>query len=212
MGVLTLASPKSLKVACQALGRADPTLRRHMKAVGPCTMLPPRSLVPFEALCSAIGHQQLNGTAAMTILGRFKDRFGGGRWPKAADVVKKPVSALRTVGLSEAKALAIKDLAQKVLDGTVPTAAELRRLSDEAIIERITEVRGIGRWTVEMLLMFRLGRLDVLPVDDFGVRKGFSQLYRRPQMVKPKALLQFGERWRPYRSVAAWYMWRVLDV
>ena len=112
----------------------------------------------------------------------------------------------------EAKALAIKDLAHKVLDGTVPNAATLRRLPDEAIIERLTQVRGIGRWSVEMLLMFRLGRLDVLPVDDFGVRKGFSQLYRHREMVKPKALLEFGERWRPYRSVAAWYMWRVLDV
>jgi DNA-3-methyladenine glycosylase II len=119
--------------------------------------------------------------------------------------------ALRACGLSTAKSLAVKDLARKALDGTVPKAAALHKLDDEAIVERLTEVRGIGRWTVEMMLMFRLGRLDVLPVDDFGVRKGFTRLAGLPAMVKPRELLAAGEPWRPYRSVAAWYLWRVVD-
>ena len=118
---------------------------------------------------------------------------------------------LRACGLSRAKSLALKDLAAKVLDGTVPSAKVLHTLDEETIVSRLTEVRGIGRWTVEMMLMFHLGRLDVLPVDDFGVRRGFSLLAKKRVMVTPRQLLAHGEKWRPYRTVAAWYLWRVAD-
>ena len=128
-----------------------------------------------------------------------------------AQVVKAPMRTLRACGFSTAKSLALKDLAKKRLDGTVPDAKTLHQLGDDEIVEKLIEVRGVGRWTVEMMLMFRMGRLDVLPVDDFGVRKGFSRHYRKRGMVTPKQLLAYGERWRPYRSVASWYMWRVLD-
>lgn len=179
------------------------------KAV-PCD-LEPRPFRPYESLLTSIAHQQLNGRAAQTIVDRVKTRLGGGKWPSPEAVRRLRVSSLRACGLSEAKALAYKDVAAKTLDGTVPTARALAKLDDEAIIERLTRVRGIGRWSVEMMLMFRLGRLDVLPVDDFGVRKGFSRAYGHGELVKPKVLLAWGERWRPYRTVASWYMWRVVD-
>lgn len=162
---------------------------------------------------SSIAHQQLTGKAAQTILGRVKARFApDGGWPTPEVMRKARVPALRACGLSEAKALAMKDLAQKTLEGVVPDARTLHRLDDEAIIERLTEVRGIGRWTVEMMLMFRLGRLDVMPVDDYGVKKGYTQLFGLPELVKPKALAEATLPWAPWRSVAAWYCWRVLDV
>ena len=119
---------------------------------------------------------------------------------------------MRSAGLSRAKMLAIRDLAAKALDGTVPTAKEAHRMSDEELIERLDTVRGIGRWTVEMLLLFRLGRPDVLPVDDYGVRKGFAKIHKLTELPKPKELLAYGERWRPYRSVASWYMWRAAEM
>lgn len=178
-----------------------------------CTLVRAPRFQPFQALLRSITHQQLNGKAAETILGRVKDRFGApaGGWPTPEAIAGARLPALRRVGLSRAKALAVKDLAAKTLDGTVPPARALHRMSDEAIVERVTQVRGIGRWTVEMMLMFWLGRLDVLPVDDFGVRKGFSTLYGRAELVTPKALAAATEPWRPYRSVGSWYMWRVLD-
>jgi len=114
--------------------------------------------------------------------------------------------------LSRAKMLAIRDLAAKALDGTVPTAKQAHRMSDEELIERLDTVRGIGRWTVEMLLIFRLGRPDVLPVDDYGVRKGFAKMRKLAELPKPKELMEYGERWRPYRSVASWYMWRAAEM
>lgn len=197
--------------ASKALARADVRLRQIVSAAGPCTLAPEPRFDPFQALCSAIAHQQLHGKAAQTILGRFRQRVGGGRWPTAEQVRAARPQVLRAVGFSGAKAAALKDLAARRLDGTVPSAAALRALDDDAIVERLTQVRGVGPWTVQMLLMFRLGRLDVLPVDDFGVRKGFSLLHRRRELVTPKALLAHGERWRPYRSVASWYLWRVLD-
>jgi len=122
-----------------------------------------------------------------------------------------PDAALRAAGLSRAKLVAMKDLAAKTADGTVPGLARLRRLEDEAVIERLTAIRGVGRWTAEMFLMFRLGRPDVLPVTDFGVRKGYAVAARRRKMPEPKWLLARGERWRPFRSVAAWYLWRAAD-
>ncbi len=201
----------ALRRAERHLAAADPVLGRHIRRSPRCDVVRPARFRPFDALLSAITHQQLNGRAAATILGRVKDRFGAGGWPAPDVVARARLPALRACGLSRAKALALKDLAAKTLDGTVPPARALHRLPDEAVVERLTQVRGVGRWTVEMLLLFRLGRLDVLPVDDFGVRKGFTLLYGRGELVTPKALLAAGEPWRPYRSVASWYLWRVLD-
>ncbi|MEW6430657.1 MAG: DNA-3-methyladenine glycosylase 2 family protein [Myxococcota bacterium] len=201
---------RQLRAAERALAKADPVLARIMEKALPCD-LEPRPFSPYESLLMSIAHQQLNGRAAHTIVERVKTRLGGGRWPSPEAVRRLRLASLRACGLSTAKALAYKDVAAKTLDGTVPTARALAKLDDEAIITRLTQVRGIGRWSVQMMLMFRLGRLDVLPADDFGVRKGFTLAYGHGELVKPKVLSAWGERWRPYRTVASWYLWRVVD-
>lgn len=201
---------RQLRHAEQALGKADPVLSRIIARAAPCD-LEKKPFQPYEALLTSIAHQQLHGRAAQTIVARVKTRLGEGRWPRPERLVRLRVASLRACGLSEAKAKAFQDVARKTLDGTVPQARALRGLDDEAIIERLTEVRGIGRWSVEMMLMFHLGRLDVLPVDDFGVRKGFTLGWGYEELVKPKVLLAYGERWRPYRTVASWFLWRVVD-
>jgi DNA-3-methyladenine glycosylase II len=203
---------EQLREAEVALVSADRRFAPIVRRVGPCQLERARHFRPFEALLTSITHQQLSGKAAQTILGRVKERLADGAFPTPEQVLRARMPTLRACGLSGNKALALKDLAAKTLDGTVPTSRALHRLDDETIIARLTEVRGVGRWTVEMMLMFRLGRLDVMPVDDLGVRKGFSQLARLADVVKPKALLAESERWRPYRTVASWYCWRVLDV
>jgi DNA-3-methyladenine glycosylase II len=167
---------------------------------------------PFEVLARAIAHQQLHATAANNILGRFTALFDGGVFPLPQHVIEADAARLRAVGFSHAKIAALKDLAAKALSGVVPARAALDDLSDEQIIERLTEVRGIGRWTVEMMLMFHMQRPDVLPVDDFGVRNGFRLAYGLKGMPTPAALAEYGERWKPYRSIAAWYLWRANDL
>lgn len=201
---------RHLRAAERALAKRDPVLGRVIADALPCE-LEPGPFRPYEALLTSIAHQQLNGRAAQTIVDRVKTRLGDGKWPSPEQVKRLRLTSLRACGLSEAKALAYKDVAAKTIDGTVPSARALEAMDDEAIIERLTQVRGIGRWSVQMMLMFRLGRLDVLPVDDFGVRKGFTVAYGHGELVKPKVLLAWGERWRPYRSVASWFMWRVVD-
>lgn len=166
---------------------------------------------PFESLARAIAHQQLNGTAADTILRRFIKLFPGRRFPRPEDLDRVEDAAIRAAGFSKAKVAALRDLAAKSLDGTVPPSRLIARLDDAEIIARLTEVRGVGQWTVEMLLIFQLGRTDVLPVDDFGVRNGFRHAYGQPEMPKPKELLAFGERWRPHRTTAAWYLWQAAN-
>jgi DNA-3-methyladenine glycosylase II len=166
----------------------------------------------FEVLARAIAHQQLHAAAAGNILTRFIALFDGGVFPLPQHVLDTDAARLRAVGFSHAKVAALKDLAVKSVAGIVPERALLEQLSDEEIIERLTEVRGIGRWTVEMLLMFQFHRPDVLPVDDFGVRNGFRLAYGLRGMPTPKALAEFGERWKPYRSTAAWYLWRACDL
>ncbi len=197
--------------AVRHLAATDRTLAKLMKRAGPFTMEIRQLHSPFEALARNIVYQQLHGNAAAAIHGRVLALCGGTRL-RPRDVLAAAEEDLRGAGLSGAKLTALKDLAAKTLDGTVPTLARLKRMDDEAIIERLTEVRGIGRWTVEMLLMFRLGRPDVLPVGDYAVRKGFARIYGLPEMPKPKELERYGERWRPYRSVASWYMWRALEI
>lgn len=198
--------------AVAELSRKDKRLAKVIRRAGPFTMEPHRLHSPFESLLQAITHQQLAGKAARTIHGRVLELFPNPKKPKAEALIAIKHEALRGAGLSTNKTLAVLDLAQKTLDGTVPTLRKLRSMSDEEIVERLTAVRGIGVWTVEMLLIFKLGRPDVLPIDDFGVRNGFRIAYDLPEMPKPKALLEYGEKWRPFRSVASWYLWRAADM
>jgi 3-methyladenine DNA glycosylase/8-oxoguanine DNA glycosylase len=194
------------------LSEADPRLGELIRQAGPFTMRPDRAQSLFAALMRSIVYQQLTGKAASTILGRVVRTCGPGRFPTPRQVLSVSVERLREAGLSANKAAAVHDLAAKTLDGTVPSLARVRRMEDEEIIERLTQVRGIGRWTVEMLLIFRLGRPDVLPLMDLGVRKGFGLVFRRGRLPPPEALQRRGERWRPYRSVASWYLWRALEL
>ncbi len=198
-------------IALEHLGKVDPVMRRVIREIGPCTLEPEARRSPFESLIRAVAHQQLHGKAAETILGRFLAHFPGRRFPRPADLTAVPDEAIRAAGFSGAKLRAIRDIADKALTGAVPTARRIQRLSDEEIIECLTECRGVGRWTVEMLLIFQLGRPDVLPADDFGVREGFKHAFKLPAQPRPKELLAYGERWAPHRTTAAWYLWRVAD-
>jgi DNA-3-methyladenine glycosylase II len=197
--------------ALRYLSAVDAPLGRLIERVGPFNMEIRQIHNPFEALARNIVYQQLHGNAAAAIHQRVLALFGKSKL-RPQDILEASEESLRGAGLSGAKLAALKDLAAKTLDGTVPTLARLRRTDDEEIIEHLTQVRGIGRWTVEMLLMFRLGRPDVLPVGDFAVRKGFSLLHGEKELPKPKELVHYGERWRPFRSVASWYMWRVHEL
>ena len=172
---------------------------------------PAISVRPFDALAESIAYQQLTGRAAATIFGRVRALYPKRKWLDPKQLLATPDETLRAAGLSRAKTAALKDLAAKTIDGTVPSGRALLRMTDDEIITRLTTVRGIGRWTVEMLLLFDLGRPDVWPVDDYGVRKGFAKTFRRRELPTPKQLMKLGEKWRPYRSVAAWYFWRALD-
>jgi DNA-3-methyladenine glycosylase II len=197
--------------ALKHLSAADPVMRRLIREVGPCRLEPEAWRSPFHSLVLAVAHQQLHATAAGNILARFKKLFPKRRFPKPEDLTEVTDEQLRACGFSFAKIRAIRDIAEKTLSGIVPASRQIVKLSDEEIIGRLTEVRGVGRWTVEMLLIFQLGRKDVLPVDDFGVRNGFRIAYKKREMPKPKALLKFGERWRPHGTTAAWYLWRAAD-
>ena len=197
--------------AVAALRRADRALARVIKQAGSFTHRPEKLQSPFQALLRAIVYQQLSGKAAATILGRVKDLYPARAGFKADAILATPDERLRSAGLSRGKVLALKDLAAKTLDGTVPTLAALKKMDDDEIISRLVEVRGIGPWTVEMLI-FRLGRPDIMPTSDFGVRKGFMLTYGTPELPTPKQILAHAECWRPYRSVASWYLWRAVDL
>jgi DNA-3-methyladenine glycosylase II len=194
------------------LAKRDPVLAGVIRAAGARRFARHPECEPFQTLAQAIAHQQLNGTAANTILARLVASCGQGAFPTPHQVLAAPEAQLRAAGFSFAKVAALKDLAAKSLCRAVPDRRTLESLDDEAIIERLTQVRGIGRWTVEMLLIFQLGRADVLPVDDFGVRAGFRAAYGLRKLPHPKVLAAFGERWKPYRSTAAWYLWRALEL
>jgi len=196
----------------RALAALDPVMARLIAAAGPCALHPRLERSPFESLARSIAHQQLNGTAAARILARFVALYAPAPFPHPVALLDTPDETLRGTGFSFAKIRALRDLALKVQSGVVPGTAELVALEDELIIERLTQVRGIGRWTAQMLLMTQLGRPDVLPVDDFGVRNGFRLAYGLKGMPTPAALAQFGARWQPQRSLAAWYLWRAVDL
>lgn len=200
------------KEAALYLTKQDKIMGKIIKIVGPMTLSIQKKLSPFEVLVESITYQQLTGKAAATIFSRVKDIYTKKTFPSPEDFLKTPDEKLREAGLSRAKALAIKDLSQKTLDGVVPSSRSISRMSNENIVERLISIRGVGRWTVEMLLIFKMGRMDVLPVDDYGIRKGFYIAYKTKELPKPKELNLLGEKWRPYRTVASWYLWRVLDL
>ena len=218
--------PKRLDhtTAIAHLSSADKKLAKIIAKAGPCQLQPEETQSLFESLMEAIVYQQLHGKAAATILGRVKALFPentqrvrtrhgeGAGFPSPEQVMEATPELLRSAGLSTNKMLAIRDLAAKALDGTVPTVRAAHKMSDDALVEHLTSVRGIGRWTVEMLLIFRLGRPDVLAVDDYGVRKGFAKMHRMDELPKPKELQALGEKWRPHRSVACWYLWRAAEM
>ncbi len=198
--------------AARSLSAADPTLGRLIAKIGPVRLEVKDAASPFVALAEAIAHQQLTGKAAMTILGRVHAACGGREAFTAEALLATPDARLREAGLSGAKTAAMKDLAAKTLDGTVPSHDDLCKLHESEIIDRLTAVRGIGRWTVEMWLIFRLGWPDVLPVDDYGVRKGFARAFRTRELPSPADVARRGERWRPYRTAASWYLWRASEL
>lgn len=165
----------------------------------------------YESLLEAIAYQSISGKAAATIFERIR-ALGSNGCPTPGEILRVRTQTLRKAGLSNAKILAVKDLARMTIDGIVPTLAEAEKMSDQELVARLISVRGIGAWTVEMFLIFRLGRPDVLPIHDYGVQKGYALTYRKRRIPKPKELLKFGERWRPYRTVASWYMWRAVEL
>ncbi len=218
------------EAALRELAAADPKLGRLIERAGPFTMKLASTLSPFEALLESIVYQQIHGKAAAAIHAKLLAGFAPaiadsglplGTHPTAQHLLDCPNEQLRQAGLSHNKALAVRDLAAKTLDGTVPTLARIRRMSDEEIIEHLTQVRGIGRWTVEMFLIFRMGRPDVLPVSDYGVRKGFALTFQglKPEtkvtpdlLPKPDVMEKRARKWRPWCSVASWYLWRACDL
>jgi DNA-3-methyladenine glycosylase II len=214
------AVPYNVEAALAYLSAADPKLGALIRQVGPFALKLKHQHSPFEALLEAIIYQQLHGKAAAAILRRLIEAFGD-LHPQPKQLILVPDHILRGAGLSGAKALALRDLAAKTIDGTVPTLAKIRRMTDDEIVERLTAVRGIGPWTVEMLLIFRLGRPDIFPTSDYGVRKGFLLTFGRPpkgkpiipaMLPKPTAMLRRAKKWQPYRSVASWYLWRACDL
>jgi 3-methyladenine DNA glycosylase/8-oxoguanine DNA glycosylase len=209
--IVSLGRDFDTAVALEHLRAADARLGAFIDGHGAFTMELKDTSSTFAALAEAIVYQQLNGKAAATIFGRFKAIYPGRRFPAPEEVLTTPDETLRAAGLSRNKMLAIRDLAERTVQGSVPKVAALRRMPDDDVVACLTAVRGIGRWTAEMLLMFRLGRADVLPVDDYGVRKGFAVVHRKRALPTPAELLRHGERWRPYRSIASWYLWRAAE-
>ncbi len=221
----TRKPPYDAAGAVAALSAADPKLRRLIERAGPYRLRIAGALSPFESLAESIVYQQLHGKAAAAIHTRMLESFHGvcgvGVHPSPEHLLECPTAQLRGAGLSANKTLALRDLAAKTLDGTVPSLARIRRMADEDVIEHLTQVRGIGRWTVEMMLMFRLGRPDVLPTSDYGVRKGFALTFGKlkptdkvtpADLPKPAEMEQRAKRWHPWCSVASWYLWRACDL
>lgn len=192
------------------LAAADPLMKKLIKAHGSCTLKPEGQRQPFESLVRAIAHQQLHANAAEAILARLIEASNN-KFPTPEGLLALPEEKIRICGFSQAKTASLQDIARNSLTGVVPTSAQIKKLSDEDIVTRLTQIRGVGRWTVEMLLMFQLGRPDILPVDDFGIRHGFMVVKKLEQMPKPRELLTYGYKWQPHRTVASWYLWRAAD-
>lgn len=206
-----LKLPFDAKAACKHVSAVDKKLAEIIEIVGPCRLELMVMHDCFETLLESIVYQQLTGKAAATILGRVKGLYKN-KFPTPAQVLKTTDEQLRAVGLSGAKTAAIKDLAEKTKDGKIPSIDALKKMSDEEIVRTLSAVRGIGEWTVQMLLIFRLGRPDVMPSNDYGVRKGYAKIYKKKDLPTPKELLQASEKWKPYRTIASWYFWRSLEL
>lgn len=204
-------TPRSIVKAVEALRAADPKMARAIDAVGPCTLRPRTEGTHFDHLARAIVYQQLSGSAAATIYGRFTVQCGAGAAPTPAAILSIDETTMRACGLSGAKTAAIRDLARHVIDGRLPLDT-IETMDDEAIIQSLIPVRGVGRWTAQMFLMFRLWRPDVLPVLDLGVRKGAQRIYNMRALPEAERLEKVARGWRPWASIASWYCWRVLDV
>jgi 3-methyladenine DNA glycosylase/8-oxoguanine DNA glycosylase len=201
------------KRAVRHLRASDPRLARVIDAAGPLRLELQKTPSPFLALAEAIVYQQLNGKAAATIFGRVHALFPRGRGGFTAQhILRASDQKLRGAGLSRAKLLALRDLAERTRRGEIPGLAELHGMEDEAVVEKLTQVRGIGRWTSEMFLIFRLGRPDVLPADDYGVRQGFQVAFRKRALPTRQQLEAHAEAWRPYRTAASWYLWRAVEL
>ena len=198
--------------AISAISSADPSMGALIHAAGPYELnyRPLQDL--FEALCQSIVYQQLSGKAAATIFGRFQNLFEGDGTPIPAEVLTMDTETLRSVGLSRAKAASIQDLAEKTISGDVPSMEAMRSMAEQEILDSLTPVRGIGPWTVEMLMMFRLGMPDVMPATDLGIRKGFTRVFGLEDLAPPKRIRERSELWMPFRSVASWYLWRAVDL
>lgn len=199
------------RAAMDHLRRSDRRMRALVDRIGPPTLRVEPLGDPYAALLRSIVYQQLTGKAAATILGRVCALFGGDQIPRPEQLLAAPAAQLRGAGLSGAKTLAVQDLARRALAGEIPSFRSLARLDDDAIVERLTRVRGVGRWSVEMLLIFRMGRPDVWPTGDYAVRKSYAALRGLDELPSPRDLQAGGEPWRPHRSAAAWYLWRALD-
>lgn len=199
------------KEAAKVLSGVDRRMARVIEQVGPLQIPLKPIHNPFRTLTESIAYQKLHPKAASTILSRFKALYPDRRFPLPDDVMATGDDQMRGAGLSRAKTIAIKDLAKKILDGSIPSTSRLMRMDDEEIIEHLIRVRGIGRWTAEMLLIFGYGRPDVLPATDYGIQKGFAGVYRKGKMPSPKEILEYGEKWRPFRTTASLYLWRAVD-
>lgn len=199
------------KLAIEHLSKADRRLARLIEKSIEFRLEIEEAQSPYEALLEAMVYQSISGKAAATIFARIEKLGANGCCPTPQEILRLRKPVLRKAGLSFAKIEAVKDLAQKTIEGIVPTLEGAEKMSDEELVERLDSVRGIGAWTVEMFLIFRLGRPDVLPIHDYGVQKGFALTYGKKQIPKPRELAKFGERWRPYRTVASWYMWRAVE-
>lgn len=200
-----------MRIAVRHLRSVDPAMDGLITRLGRCRLKADRAEQPYQALVRAVAYQQLHANAARCILGRFSALYPAVDFPTPAMVLATSDAALRATGFSAAKAAAIRDIAAKAAEGVVPTRRAAARLDDAALIERLTQIRGVGRWTVEMLLIFTLGRPDVLPADDFGVRDGYRRLHGLAEQPRPRDLAAIGEMWAPFRSYAAWYLWRAAD-
>lgn len=203
--------PYDAAAAVAELGRSDPVLAELMGRVGRIRLSVDDFASPYEALARSILFQQLTGRVARVIHERVT-ALGEKGFPTPSELCQLPEDALRQAGVSGAKVRALKDLADKQLQGSIPSRDELAEMDDQEIVERLVQIRGVGVWTVHMLLIFHLGRPDVLPTGDFGVRKGFARVYGLDALPTPAELASHGERWRPWRSVASWYMWRALEL
>ena len=210
--ILADLSPEAYREASRHLAASDPDWARHIAAIGPCLHQATPGREPYEALVRAIAYQQLHARAAESILGRLLALFPEGSFPAPQQLLAVTPEAMRACGFSASKTATVQGIAQARLEGLVPSRQEALAMADEALIERLVALRGVGRWTVEMLLIYSLERMDILPADDFGVREGYRRLKGLEVQPTRKQMVAIGLAWSPFRTVAAWYLWRVAKV